>query len=122
MAIFLQTFRFEALREIAIKPGCGHLIMVANPEHHPAGDFVLTEHRLQQFPGNKGAGEVAQETLTFSGIALYDPAFFTACALGKRPLKPLLDQAIAEDRLTGQYFSGVWNDVGTPERLAALNR
>jgi len=65
---------------------------------------------------------VAPETLTFSGIALYDPAFFTACALGIRPLKPLLDQAIAEDRLTGQYFSGVWNDVGTPERLAALNR
>lgn len=115
-------FPFRALREIAIKPGCGHLIMVANPEHHPAGDFVLTEHLLQQFPGNKGAGEVAPETLTFSGIALYDPAFFTACALGKRPLKPLLDQAIAEDRLTGQYFSGVWNDVGTPERLAALNR
>jgi MurNAc alpha-1-phosphate uridylyltransferase len=66
-------------------------------------------------------GEVAPETLTFSGIALYDPAFFAACALGKRPLKPVLDQAIAEDRLTGQYFSGVWNDVGTPERLAALD-
>jgi MurNAc alpha-1-phosphate uridylyltransferase len=82
---------------------------------------VLTEQRLQQFPGNKDAGEMAPETLTFSGIALYDPAFFTACALGKRPLKPLLDQAIAEDRLTGQYFSGVWNDVGTPERLAVLD-
>lgn len=115
-------FPFRTLREIAINPGCGHLIMVANPEHHPAGDFVLKEKRVQQSSGNKGAGEVAPETLTFSGIALYDPAFFTACALGIRPLKPLLDQAIAEDRLTGQYFSGVWNDVGTPERLAALNR
>jgi MurNAc alpha-1-phosphate uridylyltransferase len=109
------------LREIAIKPGCGHLIMVANPEHHPAGDFVLTEQRVQQPPNKKGVGEVALETLTFSGIALYDPAFFAACALGKRPLKPLLDRAIAEGRLTGQYFSGVWNDVGTPERLAALD-
>ena len=115
-------FPFRTLHEIAINPGCGHLIMVANPEHHPAGDFVLKEKRVQQSSGNKGAGEVAPETLTFSGIALYDPAFFTACALGIRPLKPLLDQAIAKDRLTGQYFSGVWNDVGTPERLAALNR
>ena len=115
-------FPLRNLHGIAINPGCGHLIMVANPEHHPAGDFVLTEKRVQQPPGNKGAGEVAEETLTFGGIALYDPAFFAGCALGKRPLKPLLDRAIAEDRLTGQYFSGVWNDVGTPERLAALNR
>ena len=115
-------FPFRTLHEIAINPGCGHLIMVANPEHHPAGDFVLKDRRVQQPPSKKGAGEVAPETLTFSGIALYDPAFFAGCALGKRPLKPLLDQAIAEGRLTGQYFSGVWNDVGTPERLAALNR
>jgi MurNAc alpha-1-phosphate uridylyltransferase len=32
-----------------------------------------------------------------------------------------LDQAIAEGRLSGQYYAGVWSDVGTPERLAALN-
>ena len=112
-------FPFETLCEIAINPGCGHLILVANPEHHPAGDFVLQGQCVHQ-PATTD-GEVPTETLTFSGIALYHPAFFADYASGKRPLKPLLDQAIAEGRLTGQGFEGLWSDVGTPQRLAALN-
>ena len=37
------------------------------------------------------------------------------------PLKPLFDRAIATETLTGEYFQGFWADVGTPERLDALN-
>ena len=114
-------FPFKTLSEIAVDPGGGHLILVANPEHHPAGDFVLTRRRVHQPPSNKGLEEQSLETLTFSGIAVYDPAFFAGAAPGKRPLKPLLDQAIVEGRLSGQYYGGVWSDVGTPERLAVLN-
>ncbi len=114
-------FPFQTLRETAIQPGCGHLILVANPKQHPGGDFVLAEHCVRQPERIKGERE-ALETLTFSGIALYHPDFFAGLALGKRPLKPLLDRAILDDRLTGQYFSGLWNDVGTPERLAALDQ
>jgi len=114
-------FPFETLRKIVINPGYGHLIMVANPEHHPAGDFVLQGQCVQQPSTPTSHGEVPAETLTFSGIALYCPAFFADYASGKRPLKPLLDQAIAEGRLTGQIFEGFWRDVGTPQRLAALN-
>jgi MurNAc alpha-1-phosphate uridylyltransferase len=111
-------FPFQTLRETAIQPGCGHLILVANPKQHPGGDFVLAEHCVRQPERIKGE----REALTFSGIALYHPDFFAGLALGKRPLKPLLDRAILDDRLTGQYFSGLWNDVGTPERLAALDQ
>ena len=114
-------FPFETLREIVINPGCGHLILVANPEHHPDGDFVLHGQCVQQPATKTGNGDSRPETLTFSGIALYDPAFFAGYAPGKRPLKPLLDQAIADGRLTGQVFEGFWSDVGTPQRLAALN-
>lgn len=116
-------FPFQALGEIRVRQGCGHLILVDNPAHHPAGDFVLTGQHVYQPVKAKGErdDEPAQETLTFSGIALYDPAFFAGCAPGKRPLKPLLDQAVAEERLTGQYYGGAWSDVGTPQRLAALN-
>lgn len=114
-------FPFQTLRKVAIQPRWGHLILVANPEQHPAGDFVLAGHCVQQPTMIKGVSE-ASETLTFSGIALYHPDFFAGLSSGKRPLKPLLDQAILDDRLTGQYFSGMWNDVGTPERLAALDQ
>jgi MurNAc alpha-1-phosphate uridylyltransferase len=118
-------FPFKTLHEMGVGPGGAHLILVANPEHHPAGDFVLNGRRVHQPLSDKcpdkGPEEKALETLTFSGIAVYDPAFFAGCAPGKRPLKPLLDQAIAEGRLSGQYYGGVWSDVGTPERLAAIN-
>ena len=114
-------FPFETLCEIVINPGRAHLILVANPRHHPAGDFVLQGQCVQQPPTTDG--EMPTETLTFSGIgiALYHPEFFSGLTTGKCPLKPLLDQAIAEGRLTGQIFEGLWSDVGTPQRLAALN-
>ena len=50
------------------------------------------------------------------------PQLFRDCVPGKRPLKPLLDAAIAESRLSGERYEGLWEDVGTPERLADLNR
>ena len=59
---------------------------------------------------------------TYSGIGVYDPGLFADCAPGKRPLKPLLDEAIARASLTGELYQGVWEDVGTPERLIALNQ
>jgi len=59
---------------------------------------------------------------TYSGIGVYDPAMFHDCVPGKQPLKPLLDSAIADGALTGELYQGVWEDVGTPERLTALNQ
>jgi MurNAc alpha-1-phosphate uridylyltransferase len=47
---------------------------------------------------------------------------FAACADGVRPLKPLLVAAMERDRCTGEIYQGLWEDVGTPARLAALNR
>ena len=115
------NFPFETLRKIVINPGSGHLILVANPGHHPAGDFVLQGQCVQQPATKTRDGDSRPQTLTFSGIAIYHPEFFSGLTTGKRPLKPLLDQAIAEGRLTGQVFEGLWSDVGTPQRLAALN-
>jgi N-acetyl-alpha-D-muramate 1-phosphate uridylyltransferase len=38
----------------------------------------------------------------------------------KAPLAPLLYAAVDEQRLSGELFQGLWQDVGTPERLAQL--
>lgn len=109
---------FEQLLHPAILPDgdhtLAHLVLVANPEHHPQGDFSLQHGRL--------ALPVLQGSLTYSGIGLYHPALFsgqpcnTPLALG-----PLLRQAIAAGKVSGQQHPGFWLDVGTPERLAQLN-
>ena len=91
-----------------------HLVLTDNPAHHPKGDFSLTAGRVQRPGGDK--------TLTFTGIGLYHPHFFAGCNDGPRPLLPLLQRAIDNGQLSGEYFSGPWTDVGTPERLELLNR
>jgi MurNAc alpha-1-phosphate uridylyltransferase len=37
-------------------------------------------------------------------------------------LKPLLVRAMDAGRCGAEVYEGIWEDVGTPERLAALNR
>lgn len=90
-----------------------HLVLVPNPPHHPHGDFVLNE------------GRVCAEGLsrhTFAGIGIYRPALFATVERGKpAKLAPLLREAMANGQVSGQLHSGRWEDVGTPERLAALD-
>jgi MurNAc alpha-1-phosphate uridylyltransferase len=61
------------------------------------------------------------ERLTYSGVGVYSPAFFAGCAPGRFPLLPLLNRAIAAERLSGEVHRGQWCDVGTAERLAQLS-
>jgi MurNAc alpha-1-phosphate uridylyltransferase len=90
------------------------LVLVENPPQHPQGDFVLgRDGRLR----NQG-----EPRLTFAGVGLYDPALFEGCQPGAFPLAPLLRRAIAENRAGGHYHGGQWMDIGTPERLAQLDR
>lgn len=104
-------FPFEhAPRAIA---GLAHLILVDNPVHHPAGDFALRE-------GIVGLDEGAR--LTFAGIGVYRSAFFADLPAGRVPLAPLLRAAAAKGQVTGEHYTGRWMDVGTPERLHALDK
>jgi len=89
-----------------------HLLLVPNPAHHCGGDFAL---------GAGGRLCDAGERLTYAGIALFEPSLFARREPGRFPLKPLLDEALAEGRLTGQRLAGHWVDVGTPERLTELD-
>ena len=103
-------FELRSLRAPA--QSLAHLVLVDNPEHHPEGDYGLE-------PG--GRAHAGSERLTYSGIAVLDPALFSGRDPGFLPLKPLLDAALAAGRLTGQRQGGAWCDVGTPARLAALD-
>jgi MurNAc alpha-1-phosphate uridylyltransferase len=102
-------FDFAAL---SIAPEAwAHLLLVPNPAQHPQGDFALEGGRVVE----SGAAR-----WTYSGIGLYRPALFDGCQPGRFPLLPRLKRAIAAGRLSGQIYRGSWSDVGTVERLAAL--
>lgn len=94
----------------------GHLILVPSPDHHPQGDFGL------QPDGQVCPRDAAITKLTYSGMAVLWPALFDHTpAHARAPLAPLLHQAMAQGRLRGSLHAGLWMDVGTPERLAALD-
>ena len=90
-----------------------YLVMVENPVHHPEGDFHLAGGMLH---------EQGEPRLTFSGIGAYSPALFEACEPGAFPLAPLLREAMRAGRVMGTHHRGRWSDVGTPQRLAELER
>ncbi len=93
-----------------------HLVLVNNPPHHPEGDFVLQEGRVD-VPPTHAVGKY-----TFSGIGCYQPALFASLIPGnKAKLAPLLTAAMLAGRVSGEHFSGRWEDVGTPARLDTLD-
>lgn len=89
------------------------LLLVDNPEHHPGGDFVLSEGAVT---------DEGEHKLTFSGIGLYRPELFASIIRGtKAKLAPLLREQMAMGKVGGEHYRGFWLDVGTPERLQYLD-
>lgn len=104
--------RLGALRSEDAKSQA-HLVMVDNPPQHARGDFALTGDRVRSD---------GDPLLTFSGIGIYHPALFAGVTPGESAkLAPLLCQAMQREQVSGEYYGGRWRDIGTPERLAALN-
>lgn len=94
-------------------PNLAHLVMVDNPPQHPEGDFALTKNVVTEYH---------QPKLTFSGVGVYHPSLFAGIARGEAAkLAPLLKAAMAKGLVTGQHHRGAWHDIGTPERLQALD-
>ena len=91
----------------------GRLVLVPRPAHKERGDFDLRDGRVC---------ESDDPACTFSGIAVYRPEFFDGCEPGRFPLAPMLKAAASAGRMAGSLYEGLWEDVGTPERLEDLNR
>ncbi len=103
------------LRSMPNQP-LAHLLMVPNPVQHPEGDFYLK--------GSQVASEslADAEKLTFSGIGIYHRDLFKDVELDvPTKLAPLLREAMAKNRVSGEKYAGPWHDVGTPQRLQELN-
>jgi MurNAc alpha-1-phosphate uridylyltransferase len=101
------------LRAFADGARASTLLLVPNPAHNESGDFGLDE---------RGSVTAQEPKLTYGGVAAFETQLFAGLAPGRRALKPVLDAAIARGELRGQFYDGVWIDVGTPERLDEARR
>jgi N-acetyl-alpha-D-muramate 1-phosphate uridylyltransferase len=107
-------YPYSRLRARELGADLAHLVLADNPPHHPEGDFRLEAHGRVRATG--------EPRLTFAGIGVYRPELFVAPPGDRFPLAPLLRKAMAEDRVSGEHHRGAWTDVGTPDRLAILDR
>ena len=108
-----DVFSDYPFSQAVLAPGRdAHLVLVPNPPQHPTGDFGLA--RGLAVPD-------APVRYTFAGIAAYRREFFAGCVGGAFPLKPLLVRAMSAARCSAELYRGLWQDVGTAERLLALN-
>ena len=126
--VYAPQFCFsEAAREAFARSGrWAHLWLVPNPAHNPRGDFGLSADGLAlNLPKDSAAPRY-----TFSTIALYRRRFFAppVCEIAtgnpqgvRAALAPMLRLAMDLGQVSASLYTEAWTDVGTPERLAALN-
>jgi MurNAc alpha-1-phosphate uridylyltransferase len=90
-----------------------HLFLVDNPAQHAQGDFALNADLVEADGPSK---------LTFSGVGIYHPHLFASVTQSQpAKLAPILREAMAQHQVSGEHYRGEWHDIGTPERLAALD-
>ena len=91
-----------------------HLVLVDNPAHHPGGDFALDSRPESCFQEKTCSPSVASASISpklFEGIvAGFGSQARTAAGAGDIPWK--------SRRAT---LSGIWADIGTPERLRQID-
>ena len=109
-------YDFSRLRGHVLAERLAHLVLVPNPPHRPAGDFALAGRLV------RGTSEgAAAPRYTYAGVAVVSPRLVAPVAAGaKAPLAPLLYAAADRGLLSGEAYEGLWQDVGTAERLSQL--
>ena len=114
--VFLPSFRFDAAsaQRFAHGNALAHLWLVPNAPHHPTGDFGIDAQGL--------ASRNAEPRFTWASVGLFRAAMVADVAVGQKlPLTPLLQAGADAGRISAERYDGPWTDVGTVERLNALN-
>jgi MurNAc alpha-1-phosphate uridylyltransferase len=115
--VFLPGYRLDTAQaeRFAADERLAHLWLVANRPHHPGGDFAITPAGL--------AANSGEPRWTWTCIGLFRAALFAGAKPGEKVrIRHFMDQGIAAGTVTAELYPGEWHDVGTPERLAALNQ
>ena len=127
--VFVPGFEFapEALQRFAAGTMLAHLWLVPNPVHNPRGDFGLSPEGLAlNLPAEHPGPRHTYSTIGLYRRELFEPPWLDIEAGNPRGLAaalgPLLRRAMDQGRVSAEIWPGEWTDVGTPERLARLNR
>lgn len=108
-------FDFARLASFELKEQLAHLILTANPDHNPEGDFSL-------FDGKVGLKQPTTNNFTFAGLSVMSPQMVADVVSGQiAPLAPRLKHAMSAGQITGELMTQTWVDVGTLERLAMVD-
>jgi len=101
-ADIFTDFDFSTLTTTPIK--LAHLVLTDNPPFNPKGDFALEDNLIR----NTG-----KHCYNFAGISVIAPELLKNHTPGKFSISPLLREAINKEQVTGEYFNGIWYNIGT---------
>lgn len=106
----ITDYPFKSL--LSHRQHLAHVVVVDNRPFHPQGDFGLQQGLIVK---------QAEPTFTYANMGLFKPELFTAHEPGRFPLRDVLIPAIERGQVTGEYYQGLWHNVGTPEDLEKVN-
>jgi len=114
-------FNFTEMPKLA-KDRLAHICLVQNPDHNKNGDFIFDNNQLKNIEHLSESTLNRKSTYTFSGISVFHPDFFKDETIVKAlKLGPMLKNAVNQGNVSASKLTGIWTDVGTPERLKELN-
>ena len=90
--------------------------MCIRDRHNADGDFSLKKNLIEIKDG--------KNSLTWCGISIINPIIFNESNFESKSFNiwdTVLPSYIEEGVVTGEESSGLWVDVGTPERLKLAN-
>jgi MurNAc alpha-1-phosphate uridylyltransferase len=115
-------FNFAEMPTLA-EDRVAHICLVSNPEHNKNGDFIFNNNQLKNIEPKENSKPQNESTYTFSGISVFRPSFFKGEKTSQTlKLGPMLKKAVSEGKVSANILTCAWTDVGTPERLANLNK
>ena len=107
------AFDAELAQAFAYSDRLAHLWLVPNPPFHTTGDFGIDEQGL--------AVRDSGERMTWASFGLFKAELFGGIRVGDtQPLLPYLLQGVQQRRVSAERYLGRWDNVGTPQQLAAL--
>ena len=123
-ADIFTEFDFSHLNEQLLGNNLAHLIVVPTQPYHLSGDFSLIEDSKQGLTSEEKHYLISNDfprSYIASGISLYHPHFFNGLSVGQYSIAPLWRQQAEQGNVGGSVFLGAWHDVGTIERLKAID-